>query len=127
MYETLRHDRVHVFLFAFKNETPQSFHRIFTHEVSNSMKVHIEQRDCPPGCTTTEPNILGIGYADVIKKASPADLKTRPPIQFTTEVIEASIKADPDHQSGGPIDILHLNKEGARWVQKKNECPEIQP
>jgi hypothetical protein len=54
-------------------------------------------------------------------------LKKQPPIPFITEVIEASIREDPDHRSGGPIDILHLNKDGARWVQKKNECAEIQP
>ena len=65
--------------------------------------------------------------AEVMKKLSCNALKTRPPIQVITEVIEASIREDPDHKSGGPIDILHLNKDGARWVQKKRECREIQP
>jgi hypothetical protein len=62
-----------------------------------------------------------------MKKLSSDALKTQPPIQFITEAIEASIREDPDHKSGGPIDILHLSKEGASWVQKKKECPEIQP
>jgi hypothetical protein len=63
----------------------------------------------------------------VLGKVSSEVLKTRPPVQVITEVIEASIREDPDHKSGGPIDILHLNKDGARWVQKKKECPDIQP
>jgi hypothetical protein len=50
-------------------------------------------------------------------------LKTRPPIQVIAEVIEASIREDPDHKSDGPIDILHLSKDGARWVQKKKGMP----
>ena len=120
--------RVYVYLFAFENEIPLHFGRIFAiRDSKDSVTVSTEQRDCPPDCLDTEPTLHAIGYADVIKRASADVLKTRPPIPFITEVIEASIREDPDHRSGGPIDILHLNKDGARWVQKKNECPEIQP
>ena len=119
---------VYVYFFAFENETPQYFGRIFTIQSSNGpVTVDTEQRDCPPGCSGSEPTILGIGYADVMKELSSNALKTRPPIPVITEVIEASIREDPDQKSGGPIDILHLSKDGARWVQKKKECPEIQP
>jgi hypothetical protein len=120
--------RVYVYLFAFENGIPLYFGRIFTIQSSNdSVTVSTEQRDCPPDCPGTEPTLHAVGYADVIKKASPDALLTRPPIPFITEVIEASIREDPDHKSGGPIDILHLSKDGARWVQKKKECAEIQP
>jgi hypothetical protein len=119
---------VYVYLFAFENETPLYFGRIFTVQGSDdSVTISTEQRDCPPGCTDTEPTLYAIGYADVIKKASPDALRTQPPVPFITEVIEASISEDPDHKSGGPIDILHLNKDGASWVQKKKECAAIQP
>ena len=119
---------VYVYFFTFEDETPKYFGRIFTIQSSNGpATVDTEQRDCPPGCPGSEPTILGIGYADVVKELSPNALKTRPPIEIITEVIEASIREDPDHKSGGPIDILHLSKDGARWVQKKKECPEIQP
>jgi hypothetical protein len=119
---------VYVYFVAFENETPRFFARTFTIQGSNdTVTVDTEQRDCPPGCPGTEPTIHGIGYAEVMKELSSDALKTRPPIQVITEVIEASIREDPDHKSGGPIDILHLNKDGARWVQKKKECREIQP
>jgi len=119
---------VYMYFFAFENETPRYFGRIFTIRSPNELvTVDTEQRDCPPGCPGTEPTILGIGYADAMKKLSSNALKTRTPIQVITEAIEASIREDPDHKSGGPIDILHLNKDGARWVQKKKECGEIQP
>ena len=118
---------VYVYFFAFENGFPRYFGRIFIIQSFNDpVTVGIEQRDCPPDCLSAEPTILGIGYADVIKKLSPDVSKTRPPIQLIAELVDASIKADPAHQSGGPIDILHLNKDGARWVQKKKECAEIQ-
>jgi hypothetical protein len=118
---------VYVYFFAFENGIPQYFGRIFTIQSSNDpLTVGIEQNDCPPGCSSTKPTILGIGYADVMKKLSSNAWTTRPPIQVINEVIEASIREDPDHTSGGPIDILHMNKEGPRWVQKKKECAEIQ-
>ncbi len=118
---------VYVYLFAFDNGIPRYFGRIFTIQSSNDpVTVGIERLDCPPDCPSTEPAILGIGYADAMKELSSAALKTRSPIQVITEAIEASIKEDPEHKSGGPIDILHLNKDGARWVQKKKQCAEIQ-
>ena len=107
---------VYVYFLAFESGIHRYFGRIFTIQSSNDpVTVGIEQRDCPPGCPGTEPTILGIGYADVMKKLSSSALKTRAPIQVITEAIEASIREDPDHKSG------------ARWVQKKKECPEIQP
>lgn len=119
---------VYVYFFSSENGIPRYFERIFTIQSSNDpLTVGVERLDCPPGCSSNAPTILGIGYANVMKNVSSNVLETRPPIQVITEVIEASIREDPDHKSGGPIDILHLNKDGARWVQKKKECPEIQP
>lgn len=120
--------RVYVYLFVFDNEIPLFFERIFAVQSSNdSVTIKTEQRDCPPGCSSSEPTLIAIGYADVMKNVTTDALKTFSPIEFINEVIQASIREDPDHKSGGPIDILHLNKDGARWVQKKKECAEIQP
>jgi len=129
VYQNYFLDRyVYVYFFTVENETPKYFERIFSiQSASGPVTVATEQLDCPPGCPGSEPTILGIGYADVMKALSSNALKTRPPVQVISEVIEASIREDPDHKSGGPIDILHLSKDGARWVQKKKECPEIQP
>ena len=119
---------VYIYFVAFENETPRFFARTFTIKSSDdAVKVDTEQHDCPPGCPDTEPTIYGIGYADVMRQLSSTELQRRPPVQVITELIEASIREDPDHKSGGPIDILHLNNDGARWVQKKQECREIQP
>jgi hypothetical protein len=119
---------VYIYFVAFENETPRFFARTFAIRSSNdAVKVHTEQRDCPTGCPGTEPTIYGIGYAEVMKNLPTNALRIKPPIQVITELIEASIRKDPEHKSGGPIDILHLNKDGARWVQKKQECREIQP
>ena len=40
-------------------------------------------------------------------------------------LIEVEIQSNPG-EVGPPIDILHISADGARWAQKKSECPEIQ-
>jgi hypothetical protein len=118
---------ISVFLFAIENETPRSFHRTFTHQSSeDSVTVTVEQRDCPPGCTSAEHSVSAVGYGETMKTFSPSVFETHPPIQVIIELIEASIRAEPD-LSGGPVDVIHINKDGAKWVQKKDECPEIEP
>jgi hypothetical protein len=114
--------RVYVYLFAFEIEVPRFFVRTFTVQ-SPKDSVIVSTEECPLGCPI--PMIDVIAPPDVTETMSPDLLKTLPPIQAITEVIETSIREDPYQRSAAPIDILHLNKDGARWVQKKKECGEI--
>lgn len=115
---------IHVFFFGFE-EIPVSYHRRFTHQKSDPHTINITRWDCPPGCT--DPHMAGAGYADAIKKFASSVLQTQSPIDLIRDTVESSIKDDPEQQSGPPIDILHIDKDGAKWIQKKEECPTIQP
>ena len=39
--------------------------------------------------------------------------------------IELEIEENPQ-DVGGPIDILRIDKDGPRWIQKKEGCPVVQ-
>jgi hypothetical protein len=118
---------VHVYFFAFEGDTPLSFHRTFSHAVTdaNGTRIQILEYDCSPGCRA--PHLVGIGYGDTIRKFPLTALETRSPTEVIRETIKASVAADPKHQSSLPVDILYIKKNGAMWIQKKEECPEIQP
>ena len=116
--------RVYVYLFAFEIEVPRFFVKTFIVQSPKGSAI-VGTEDCSLGCPT--PMIDVIGPPDATEKVSPDLLKKLQPIQAITEVIETSIREDSYHRSAAPIDILHLNKDGARWVQKKKECGEIQP
>jgi len=127
-FEKVFSSPVHVFFFAFDADTALLLHKRFTHRRSDALASTIEivDYDCPPSCA--EPHhVDGIGYADIFKNVSPTVLKTRSPIEVIRETVESSIKADPEKQSDLPVDVLHLNNNGAKWIQKKAQCPEIQP
>ena len=40
-------------------------------------------------------------------------------------LVETEIAARSEYV-GAPIDILRIDRNGARWIQKKSECPELQ-
>jgi hypothetical protein len=46
------------------------------------------------------------------------------PVAGITKLIEIQMKATPD-KVGGHIDIIKVSKDGAEWIQKKPQCPEI--
>src|SRR5207248_457953 len=101
-----------------------SSHKTFTYEKSSdgSLQVKSETRNCPPGCGKSEPNIAAVIQGEVAKDLLLNKSTTLPPVQLINQAIEASIKAEPE-ESGGPIDILHLTKDGAEWIQRKKGCP----
>ena len=41
-------------------------------------------------------------------------------------LIETEIAARSEYV-GPPIDLLQINAQGAKWIQKKEECPELKP
>ena len=45
-------------------------------------------------------------------------------VEGIRSLIELEIAAEPAH-TGGPIDILRITKDGAEWIQRKQECPDI--
>jgi hypothetical protein len=126
-YEKASTSSVYVYFFGFEGDTPVSLRRTFTPMRSDAAvtTIRITEYDCPPNCA--EPHAIGVGYGNIIKDFSADVLKTRSPTDVIREIVELSIKEDPEQKSGMPVDILHLTKHGASWIQKKKECPEIKP
>lgn len=47
-------------------------------------------------------------------------------IAGTRRLIEAEIAARSEYV-GPPIDLLQINAQGAKWIQKKSGCPDLKP
>jgi hypothetical protein len=48
------------------------------------------------------------------------------PVDAARRYIETMIASDPEFM-GPPIDILSVTKSGAKWIQRKDNCPDIKP
>jgi hypothetical protein len=66
-----------------------------------------------------------LGQNEAIKrfeKTNPNLLKDGP-VKAVRTLISIEI-ADKPNDVGPPIDVLHITKRGAEWIQKKPECTE---
>ena len=103
------------------------------------MQVAASRADCPESCKDgymlwVDGEVQALGefldqlnsagternIRDVIKR-SLAD-----PVAVARELVQMQIDAKGDIV-GPPIDILQITKGGAKWIQRKKECPDIKP
>jgi hypothetical protein len=115
----------------FGNENGSSFMaasqwKIPTSSPSGSIQVEILYGKCPGDLCPSGEQIVMAGEKDAISsflKAKPGYWKVNP-VEAVRELIEIQIANVPD-LVGPPIDILYVDKNGARWIQKKDQCPDI--
>jgi len=114
---------VQVAFFGFEVGAPRLHVRAAT---LRNQKLVITRKDCPGGdCVqNTMAAILGssdgaYSYINAHPEIQDIDLA-----QATNKLVEAEIRNNPN-EVGGPVDILRIDKTGARWVQKKPSCPRI--
>jgi hypothetical protein len=125
-YLTLATEPINVYFFGFDGDTPVLIQKRFIvdwFQPDDSVGVQILDYDCQTGCE--EVTVVGIGHVDAMKGLASAS-ETQSPIAIIRDRISSSIKSDPTN-SGLPIDILHLTKAGAKWIQNEKKCPDIQP
>jgi hypothetical protein len=82
---------------------------------------------CPGECPPIE-TLVDIGSQQASKAflaQNPAFWDTYDSVTGIRKLIEVEIEANPA-EVGSPIDILRITKDGAYWVQKKPQCPDIQ-
>ena len=118
---------INVYFFGFDGDTPVLIQKRFVlHEFQrgDSVRIQILDYDCQTGCD--EVTVVGIGHADAMKDLASAASESQSPVDIVRDRISLSIKSDPE-KSGHPIDILHLTKAGAKWIQNEKNCPAIQP
>ena len=91
-----------------------------------AVSVAIMKKNCPGDCETDL--YFSLGHHDAIDTF----LKENPFFWQRTTIIEGirflvTIEAtmNPD-DVGLPIDLIHLSKDGVEWIQKKNQCLDIQ-
>jgi hypothetical protein len=94
-----------------------------------SEPVHITQREvsCPGTLPATQPATSIIGHTAAIRahKLTEDFWKGLDTIAGIKKLISIESNAMGE-EVGGKIDIIRVTRRGARWVQKKTECPDIQ-
>jgi len=116
-----------VFL-AVEKDSPFLLRRDFIPITSafDSVEMNIVRKKCPGDCQNGE-DIYPLGEKRAIKErlSQGPNFWKNDPINAIRKLIELEIADDPFYV-GPPIDILQIDKNGARWIEKKKECPDIQ-
>jgi hypothetical protein len=110
-----------------ENGTPTLILRAFTIAHSDPISVRPYRRSCPGDCPTGI-HVFYLGQKQAMFKfaASHPRLWDGKAESVIEKLIQVAIADKPD-EVGPPIDILGITKDGAQWVQRKKECPDIQP
>lgn len=90
--------------------------------------INIIRTACPGNCNE-KVQFYYLGQSDAIKHfvdKNPPSLTPHNIASFVNKLVEVEIEDRPN-EVGPPIDILRVEKDSARWIQKKNECPDILP
>jgi hypothetical protein len=97
--------------FATRNENPPS--------------VFVKRDSCPENCPFGVKTFFLGSYQAIARyiggKAGEGDME---PIEAIRYLIELEIRENPQ-SVGGPVDILRIDRQGPKWIQKKDECPEM--
>jgi hypothetical protein len=94
---------------------------------SGSVSFDIGRFDCPGNCEDPSITVLE-GRSAAIRKYLQQHvlfLYYADPITAVRNLVGLEIEEDPS-VVGPPIDILLLTKKGAKWIQRKPLCPDIQ-
>ncbi|MBW1771982.1 MAG: hypothetical protein JRJ51_04045 [Deltaproteobacteria bacterium] len=88
--------------------------------------IAISKKSCPGDCQQGKV-IAYLGHTGALNRymSDRSNVWKAGYVQGIRELITLQIEAQPEHV-GPPIDILHINRRGAEWVQIKSECPEIE-
>ena len=97
-----------------------------TPSLSAPVQLNIKRYNCPGvACPTGEQIFIG-GYYDAIKRflTEKPDYWRENTVEAVRRLIELEIEDVPDNV-GPPIDILRVDMNGGRWIQKKEQCPDF--
>lgn len=95
-------------------------------ERDGSPTIAISRKSCPGDCQQGKV-IAYLGDTGALKQymSDRSNAWKSGYVQGIRKLIALQMEAEPEYV-GPPIDILHINKTGAEWVQIKPECPEIE-
>jgi hypothetical protein len=101
--------------------------RQFQADESNPVAVRVSRESCPGDCPDGV-RMFFLGRHKAIERYLSQRSKDDPRLSLEEAVkhfIELEIGENPQ-EVGGPVDILRVDKDGARWIQKKDTCPAVQ-
>ncbi len=92
---------------------------------SGELAITVERVACPGSCDPQGVNAFFLGDRRAIDnylKSGKADWRS--PEKSAKLLVELVIDAHTPNV-GPPVDVLRIDKEGARWIERKAECPDI--
>jgi hypothetical protein len=119
---------VQVLFFGFEKDIPIFCTRYFTTVSSpdGTISNRVDRLDCPGNDCPTGMTYAFLGEHDALDQFLDENQHYSRNGWVTTinKLIEIEAAAEPNFVSL-PIDILRIDKNGAQWIQRKAECPEI--
>jgi len=87
--------------------------------------VSVKRDSCPGNCPFGVKTFFLGSYKAIARyisgKTGEGEME---PIEAIRYLIGLEIKNNPQ-KVDGPVDILRIDKQGPKWIQKKEECPEV--
>ena len=129
LYNVLGRGSVVTFFLGFEDRKPAIYARRFSVKTSREHpkvpSVEVTHDDCGPECVPADGNPY-LTYTpsqamDDFRSKNPAVLRDDP-VGFVRRMIFFDI-ATNQHRSGPPVDILRIDQNGPKWIEKKPNCP----
>ena len=129
LYKILSRGNVVIFFFGFEDEKPAAYsHRFSVMSQGERSKIPLidgTQDNCGPQCVLAD----GSPYLMHTRSQAMDDFHSKSrgllredPVAFVRSMISYDIAANKD-RSGPPIDILRIDRNGPKWIEKKPNCP----
>lgn len=117
-----------VLLAGFEKDTPMTVLLGFRQAISpyGEITITAEREACPGNCDPARSNVFILGdrrpIDSYLKKNEKVDFKsTENAAKFLVDLVIAAHMPDV----GPPVDVLRIDANGARWIERKEECPKI--
>ena len=129
LYNILVNGNVMTFFFGFEDGKPAAYAHRFSvmaqRDHSKGSLIDGAHDGCGPQCVPADGN----PYLMQTRSQAMDDFRSKnlgllrdDPVAFVRSMILSDIAANKE-RSGPPVDILRIDKNGARWVEKKPNCP----
>jgi hypothetical protein len=130
LYNLLVRGRIVTVFFGFEDKKPSTYAHSFSvvkqrARSKDAPLIEVARDDCGPRCATEADNPYLMHTPS--QAMEEFRLKNRGllrdhPVEFVRSIIFSDIAANK-HRSGPPVDILRIDRNGPKWIEKKPNCP----
>jgi hypothetical protein len=129
LYDVLARGSVVTFFFGFENGKPAAYAHRFSvgkrREPSNAPLIDVSRESCGPQCVPDDDNpylVQTPSQAIHEFRSKNRDLFRNNPVASVRSMVLWDI-AENTHRSGPPVEILRIDQNGPKWIEKKPICP----